>query len=142
MNYKIEKDKILISLEPSEKINENLEKVALNENIESAWISGIGAITNVEMGFFDPESKEYIKKIFDCEYELTSLTGNISIRDNKQFSHTHITFSDKNFRVYGGHLFDATITAAGEFLILKNHYSLKRKFNKDVGLALWCFDEK
>ena len=65
-----------------------------------------------------------------------------SIRDNKQFSHTHITFSDKNFRVFGGHLFDATITAAGEFFILKNDYSLKRKFNKDVGLALWCFDEK
>ena len=61
-------------------------------------------------------------KVFSGYYELTSLIGNITIKDGKYFSHTHITFSDIKYQILGGHLFDAKITAAGEFITLAPHF--------------------
>ena len=49
----------------------------------------------------------------------------------------HITFTDKNYRAFGGHLFDCRIAAAGEFIITKGEQQLTRKYNEDVGLFLW-----
>jgi len=142
LNYRIENDKIFISLDPCEKINECMEKIAVQESIKSAWLSGIGAITDVEIGFYDPEQKEYNRQRFDGDYELTSLLGNLTMKEGSQFAHTHITFSNTDYNVFGGHLFDAKITAAGEFLMVKNEFPLHRKFNKDIGLALWCLNEE
>ena len=142
MKYKIEKEKILISLDPGDKINENLEKVAVLESLQSAWISGIGAISDIEIGYFEPAKKDYDHRKFEGEFELISLLGNISLKEGKHFAHTHITFSDTMYRVYGGHLFDAKITAAGEFLMTKSEIPLQRKFNEDVGLALWCLQDE
>ena len=137
MNYKKVKDKIFISISKGELINEKLLEVAIEENLTSAWINGLGALTNIEIAYYDIKQKIYIKKKFNSHYELLSLIGNISLVENKPFVHTHITFSNTNYKVFGGHLFDAEITAAGEFFISISQYKLHRTFNCDIGLALW-----
>ena len=138
MNYRINDKLCFISLSPGDEINSSFEKIAIDVGIKAAWISGIGALTNIEMGYYDIENKTYIKKYYNDEYELTSLSGNISIKDNRIYSHTHITFSDKNFNVFGGHLFNGIISAAGEFLMTIGDKPINRKFNDQIGLALWC----
>ena len=140
MNYKIEKEKIFISLDPGDKINENLEKVAVLESIQSAWMSGIGAISDIEIGYFDPAKKDYAHRKFEGEFELISLLGNISLKEGKHFAHTHITFSDTMYRVYGGHLFDAKITAAGEFVMIPGKKNINRKLSPEIGIHLWCLE--
>tara|TARA_B100000941_G_scaffold290633_1_gene273915 strand:+ start:1039 stop:1464 length:426 start_codon:yes stop_codon:yes gene_type:complete len=141
MKYKIDNNCYYVSLDPGEEINNTFENIALKESIKTAWINGIGAIRDVEMGYYDIESKTYIRQIFKEDFELTSLIGNISIKDEKLYSHTHITFSDKDFNVYGGHMFKGTISAAGEFIMIKGDGKINRKFNSDIGLGLWCFDK-
>ena len=118
MKYKIDNNYYYVSLDPGEEINNTLENLAVKESIKAAWINGIGAIRDVEMGYYDIESKTYVRQIFKEDFELTSLIGNISIKDEKLYSHTHITFSDKDFKVYGGHMFKGTISAAGEFIMI------------------------
>ena len=83
----------------------------------------------------------YVKKVFDSDYELISLIGNVSLVDNKPFIHTHISFSDTEFKAFGGHLFDAKVIAAAEFCIFISDYHLHRKLNCDIGLSLWDIDE-
>ena len=58
-------------------------------------------------------------------------------KDNDPFIHTHILFTDTDFRAYGGHLFDCRIAAAGEFIIYTGDKRINRSYNDDVGLALW-----
>ena len=99
-------------------------------------MNGIGALENPEIGYYSQEDKLYHRKQFIGEYELTSLIGNITIKNGKPFSHTHITFSDRNFHVFGGHLFDAKITAAGEFIMQLGNNEITREMNKDIGLQL------
>ena len=137
MNHKVVDDKIFISIDKGELVNQKLLEVAKQENLTSGWINGLGAISNVEIGYWDIEKKIYVKQKFDDDYELLSLIGNVSLVDNKPFIHTHISFSDTKFRVFGGHLFDAKVIAAAEFCIFMSDYDLHRKLNCDIGLNLW-----
>ena len=141
MKYINDSGKIFITLNRGDKINESLQNVAVKENLESGWIQGIGAMEDILVGYYDYPTRTYLEKSFDDEYELTGLTGNITLKDGIQFIHSHVTFSDKSFQVFGGHLFDATITAAGEFVIFPADLSIHRKFNDKIGLALWCLGD-
>ena len=51
------------------------------------------------------------------EFELTSLVGNITIKNGNPFVHIHVNVSDEACNAYGGHLFSGTITATGELII-------------------------
>jgi predicted DNA-binding protein with PD1-like motif len=137
VNYKRIDDKIFISIDKGELVNQKLLEVSQKENLNSGWINGLGATSNIEIGYWDIEKKVYVKQKFDNHYELLSLIGNVSLVDNKPFIHTHISFSDTRFKVYGGHLFDAEVIAAAEFCIFTSDYHLHRKLNCDIGLSLW-----
>ena len=137
MNYKKENNKIFISIDKGELVNQKLLEVAQQENLTSGWINGLGAISNIEIGYWDIEKKIYEKQKFNNDYELLSLIGNVSLVDNTPFIHTHISFSDTSFKVFGGHLFDAEVIAAAEFCIFTSNYHLHRKLNCDIGLSLW-----
>ncbi|MBC8213253.1 MAG: DNA-binding protein [Candidatus Marinimicrobia bacterium] len=137
MKYKIDDDKIFVKLVRGDWINKSLTKIAEDNNLTSGWISGIGAIENIELGYYDFDSKSYIKKSFDGEFELIGYNANISLKDSEVFIHSHATIGDINFKVFGGHLYDAKISAAGEFLIQKGKIVINRTIDKNIGLALW-----
>ena len=141
MNYKKINDKIFISIDKGELVNQKFLEVAEKEKLTAGWINGLGAISNIEVAYYDIGENVYIKKKFDDHYELLSLVGNISLVDGKPFIHTHITFSDTKFRAFGGHLFDAEVIAAAEFCIFPFDYHLHRKLNCDIGLSLWNIKE-
>ena len=142
MNYRIDNDQIYMTLAKGELINKTLELYAKSNEIGCAWINGIGAIEDPEIGYYSLEKKSYNKKVFSGYYELTSLIGNITIKEGKYFSHTHITFSDIKYQIFGGHLFDAKITAAGEFIMIPGKNCINRELNSDIGLPLWCLEKR
>ena len=63
------------------------------------------------------------------------------MKEAKPFIHTHITFTDNNYKVFGGHLFDAKITATGEFIMQLGNDKINREMNNRIGLFLWCLEE-
>jgi len=142
MNLNKDKNKYFISLDKGEYVNQSLLEISNKEKIKSGWIDGVGAIYDIEVGYFDVEQKDYVRKKFLGDYELLSLSGNISVKEGSRFIHTHITFSDIEFNVFGGHLFDAKIAAAGEFLIDSCDFEIKRKYNTALGLHLWCMNNE
>ena len=141
MKYKKVDDKIFVSIDKGELINEKLLEVAEQENLKSGWINGLGAISRIEIGYWDIERKVYVKRKFNDDYELLSLIGNVSLVNDKPFIHTHISFSNTEFKVFGGHLFDSEVIAAAEFCIFISDYHLHRKLNCDIGLSLWSINE-
>ena len=141
MNYRKVNDKIFVSLQTGDLINESIRQIAVEENISNAWINGIGAIDNVEVGYMDVKNKKYQKRNFDEHYELLSLIGNITSKDGEPFVHTHVTFSDTEYNVFGGHLFDAKITATGEIILLLADSTINREYNENIGIHTWCLHE-
>tara|TARA_B110000196_G_scaffold212004_1_gene181845 strand:+ start:1191 stop:1622 length:432 start_codon:yes stop_codon:yes gene_type:complete len=134
-------EKIFVSLQTGDLINKSLTEISVKENISNAWINGIGAIDSVEVGYMDVVNKKYQKRNFNDNYELISLIGNITIKDGVPFVHTHITFSDTEYKVFGGHLFDAKITATGEIILTVADSKIDRQFNENVGIHTWCLSE-
>ena len=112
------------------------------KSLKSGWVSGIGAIYNIEIGYYDVVKKKYLKKVFEEEHELTSLVGNVSFVKLEHFVHSHITISNAECNSFGGHLFDAQIAAAGEFKIDLIHEKINRKYSNQIGLNLWCLNNE
>ena len=141
MNFRIDNSLVLMTLAKGDYINRTFESFAAIKGVECAWLNGIGALENPEIGYYSINDKSYHRKHFKGEFELTSLIGNITMKEGKPFAHTHITFSDTNYKVFGGHLFDAKITAAGEFIMQLGDDDINRKMNQGIGLSLWCLEE-
>ena len=141
MKFRMEKSRAYMTLAKGDNINKTFESFAEVKGVGCAWMNGIGALENPEIGYYSLEDKSYYRKTFKGEYELTSLIGNITLKEGKPFSHTHITFSDTEFRVFGGHLFNANITAAGEFIMQFGSDEINREMNAEIGLPLWCLEE-
>ena len=141
MKFRMEKSRAYMTLAKGDNINKTFESFAEVKGVGCAWLNGIGALENPEIGYYSLEDKSYHRKTFKGEYELTSLIGNITLKEGKPFSHTHITFSDTEFRVFGGHLFNANITAAGEFIMQFGSDEINREMNAEIGLPLWCLEE-
>ena len=59
-----------------------LTKYCKEHNILNGYISGIGAMNNIELGAYDSTLKEYIKKTFKANHELITYQGNIMILDD------------------------------------------------------------
>ena len=141
MKFRKEGEIVLLTLAKGDYINHTFEAFAEFEGIGFGWLNGIGAIEDPEIGYYSIKNKKYHRKQFIGEYELTSLIGNITLKGDKPFSHTHITFSDTDYHVFGGHLFDARVTAAGEFIMHYGTNKISRKVNSSIGLPLWCLEE-
>ena len=139
MKFVRDNNVIFLRLDKGGEINKSIIYIAKEENVNTCWINGIGAIEDIEMGFYDLREKKYDKKIFKGNYELTSFMGNITIKGQEQFLHSHITISDENYKSIGGHLFEAKIKVAGEFFMYISKKKIIRELDSKIGLALWDF---
>lgn len=139
MQYKQDGDTYIIYVQQEEPIMETLTQFCKDNGIRNGQISGIGAINKIEIGAYDLENKVYVRYNFPELYELVSFQGNIILKDGEPFIHAHVTISDHNLVTKGGHLFEATVAAVGEFILRKINTDGKRELDPKIGLATMCF---
>lgn len=136
MKYIIDKDTIYLRIDKGEKVCSSLLKVAKELNINSASISGLGASNEFTVGVFDLDKKEFIGNNFKTEYEITNLTGNLSLKDNLPYLHLHGTFANLK-EVVGGHVTKCIISLTAEIVIKITNKKINRIFDNETGLNLW-----
>ena len=142
MQYQKIKRDYFIYIEKNEMVMDTITKFCISENIKNARISGIGAVKNTEIGAYDILKKEYIKKKYTDTLELISFEGNVTLKDKIPFVHSHVVLSNHDMKTLGGHLFETTISAVGEFFLTKFDGNGYRSLNKDVGLPCICLENK
>tara|TARA_B110000116_G_C16366786_1_gene372296 strand:+ start:120 stop:548 length:429 start_codon:yes stop_codon:yes gene_type:complete len=140
MKYRLEGNKVLVVLSKGDEIFKSLYKVVEELNIKFSWINGIGAADKITLGSYPSSLKKYIKKDFDNEFELASIMGNITIKEDAPFIHIHATISDEECNAFAGHLFSATITVTCEIILNISDKPIYRKECNEVGLYLWDFN--
>ncbi len=126
----------LVRLDPGEEVCGTLAAFLGREGVGSASIAGLGAVRGAVLGYFDGARREYLRRELPGEHELCSLTGNLSYRDGEPFVHAHAVLAGADFAVSGGHLFEATISATGEFWIATSEARIERKLDEASGLRL------
>ena len=139
MEYKRKNDLIFFRLDRGEEIISSLLKIAEKEDIVLASINGIGACDELTIGVYNVREKKYYQKIFKGEFEITSLNGNISRKDDEIYLHLHINYSDANFLTFGGHLNHCRISATLEGIINIIDIENNRIKDETTGLNLLRF---
>lgn len=120
---------------------ESLSKFCEEKNIKCAHISLIGAVKNIKLGYYKQIEKQYIEldSLSDKgPFEITSCSGNVSLKDDKPALHLHIIVCDKEGKCFGGHLIKGVEVFACEFVIsVFEGEPLNRGIDKTTGLPLW-----
>ncbi|MEO0088057.1 MAG: PPC domain-containing DNA-binding protein [candidate division WOR-3 bacterium] len=128
-----------LRLEKDEEIIDSLKNFSKKNHIKGGFFYGIGAGKDFTLGYYDLTKKKYLKKVIKKECEILSLLGNISYLKKEIFIHAHIILADRNFQIFGGHLFSGRITATLEIFLILIEKKIKREFFPDIGLNLISF---
>ena len=117
---------------------EELTDICRKEKIQQARIEALGAVQKARIGFYCQEKREYQFREFDRHLEITTLGGNVSLKDGEPFVHAHITLADSEGNALGGHLAAGTVVFACEFTIQElSGVQFRRSYDDITGLHLW-----
>lgn len=132
----------IVGMERGDDLRSCVTSLAEREGIRCARVSGtIGAVADPEIGYYDLERKEYLRDVLSGDWELVSLSGNITMKDGAPFLHAHVAVADRSHDVRGGHLFDAAVAVVVEMFIDPFEEPLERRDVEEVGLACWHLAE-
>jgi predicted DNA-binding protein with PD1-like motif len=141
MKYRKFSDQFFLRLDPGEDVILEIRRFCQENGIESGKVTGIGVLRDAKLSYFDPEQGEFHHREISEYMEMTSLLGNISVMDGEIYPHLHVTLSDANFNVIGGHLSAGEIGITGEIFIEPSSQKLERKHYQETGYRLLVFED-
>ena len=140
-SYKNVDNKYIVSINNHAEVANALTEFCKDKGIQSGSISGIGAINELTLRFFNPSTKTYTDKTFREQMEISDLTGNISSMDGKVYLHLHIAVGRSDYSALAGHLLAATLNGAGEFVVEDYGETVTRLYNAELGLNCYNFNQ-
>lgn len=105
-------------LDRGDEVLEAVTRFATETGVRAATFSGIGAIEKLTLAFYDLETKEYVKRTWEQELEVGSLSGNLAVVDGGPYPHVHGVFCTRDFDAFGGHVFEAQVHITLELSVL------------------------
>lgn len=128
---------MIFKINYGEDITQAITEECRRKKIKSGLVFFIGAVRKATIGYYNQKTKKYKKIFINKPREIVSGVGNISVKEGKIFLHAHVSLSDENGKMSGGHLFSPTIVFACEVFIIENRKKFVRRFDKQTGLFLW-----
>ena len=136
MDYRRFDNIIVLRLEKGEEVIESIKNICIKEEIKVGTITGLGASNDITIGLFKVDEKKYYSNSFKEDFEITNLTGNISVMNDEAYLHIHGTFGKDDGSCIGGHLNKAIISATSEIFITILDGNIGRRFDDNIGLNL------
>lgn len=140
MDYRRFGDKIIARIDRTEEVHEKLKEIALKENIKLASVYGLGATDDFTIGIFSVSKKDYKELNFKGEFEILSIIGSISTLDGEYYPHLHISASNGDGNVFGGHMKSAKISVTCELTINIIDGIVDRQKDPETGINIYKFD--
>ena len=137
MKYRRDGSRVFVRLERGDPVHASLTGLMEKEGARGGFFHALGAISDVELGYYDLERKDYDRRQFPEEVEIASANGTLSVLDGKPHVHLHAVISDRECRAFGGHVFRAKAAATVEVLIHVSEEPIERTQDEETGLALW-----
>lgn len=126
-----------LNVEPGEDMMGALAEFASERGVHAAHITGLGAAAEVEIAYYNLDTKEYERTTITENVEICSLNGNIGVNEaGETVVHVHGVFARRDFTTFGGHIFRCVISGAGELHLATMSGSINRSYNEATGLTL------
>ena len=127
-------DGFWIRFEIGEKLPEALTEFCRARGVSAATASGLGALADPVLGYFDPETRAYARTELTGSWELLALSANVSLREGEPFTHAHVVLSGPDGTTRGGHLFEATVSVTAEIRLWAISRPLRRRMDPEFRL--------
>lgn len=120
-----------------DEVSETLLAFAREHRVSGASFTGIGALEDVVLGYFEWESKKYKRIPVREQVEVVSLVGNIARSpDGGPALHAHIVVGRSDGMAMGGHLLGGHVRPTLEVALTESPVHLQRAIDPETGLAL------
>lgn len=126
----------ILALKKGDNIIEAITQCANEAQLAGASLSGVGALENPTLTYYNISTKKYQDKTFPGIYELISVNGNVTQSQGKREVHLHVALSDDQYHMIGGHLGNALVGAVAEITVTPFKGSLVKKLDKQTGLEV------
>jgi predicted DNA-binding protein with PD1-like motif len=119
-----------------ELVRDALLQFGNEKKLAGAHLNGIGALSEVTLGYFDREQKDYRKIQINQQVEVLSFSGNIIQKDDQSKLHAHIVVGKADGTAHGGHFLGGRVWPTLELIVTELPAHLRRTQDKETGLAL------
>jgi Fe-S oxidoreductase len=127
---------LAVVFDKGEEVAAGLIQIARKHNLTAASFTAIAALSEVTLGYFDRERKDYKKIPIREQVEVLALTGNIALNAGQPQAHAHVVVGKADGTAHGGHLLEAHIWPTLEVILVELPRYLQRKIDPATGLAL------
>jgi predicted DNA-binding protein with PD1-like motif len=114
-----------------------LTAFAKAERVGAAHFTAIGAFSEVTLGYFQRDRKDYKRMIVAEQVEVLSLLGDIALDPTGEAKvHAHVVVGLSDGQTRGGHLLAARVWPTLEVILVESPAFLRKRHDPDSGLAL------
>jgi len=106
-----------IILDSRDEVMESIQTFAKEQNLKASQFNAIGAFSELTIGFFDFDIKDYKKIEIDEQVEVLNIAGDISSYDGKIQIHAHAVVGKSDGTAHGGHLLKAFVHPTLEIIL-------------------------
>lgn len=126
----------VLVFDTGDEVISTLTKFAKDRHITAAHFTAIGAFRDAGLGYFDVETKKYVRNQVDEQVEVVSLSGDIALDGEKPVIHAHGVVAKRDGSTMGGHILEAHVRPTLELMLEKSPVRLQKKLDANSGLAL------
>lgn len=127
----------VLVLDKGDEAVSSIERFVKEHAIGAAQLTAVGAFSDVVLGFFDWEKKDYEKIVVNEQVEVVSLLGDVAIGpDGSPSLHPHVVVSRSDGSAMGGHLLQAHVRPTLEVVLTESPRHLHKRKDSETGLAL------
>jgi predicted DNA-binding protein with PD1-like motif len=131
----------VLVFDKGDEVVDALTRFASEQRLSAAHFTAIGAFSDVTLGFFEPERKDYTRIAIEEQVEALSLVGDITREDTKPRVHAHVVIGKRDGTAHGGHLLEAHVWPTLEVVLVESPSHLHRKVDHETGLPLIALEE-
>lgn len=131
----------IVSVSNHSNIVETLTNFVQDQNIQAGEVTGIGAVSEATLRFFNPSTKNYVDKAFKEQMEVTNISGNVSEIEGKLTLHLHITLGREDYTALAGHLLEAKVQGAAECILYPLNTRVIKRKDQEAGINFYDFEQ-
>jgi hypothetical protein len=126
----------VVVFDTGDEVVSGLLAFAGEQRLLASSFTAIGAFSDVILGYFDWEKKDYEKNPIKEQVEVLSLIGNVARKGNEPRIHAHVVVGKRDGTAHGGHLLKAHVRPTLEVIVRESPAFLNRVPDETTGLAL------
>jgi hypothetical protein len=119
---------LLIVLEPGDELHACVLEAAARHGVEGGCLSAIGAVDELELGYFRLPERVYDRRVVRGQLEVVAINGNLALKDGAPFLHAHGVFTGADFAAFGGHVFRARASITLEVFVMRTARLVRTPF--------------